>query len=382
MIVYPVFPTPMDSVQKPGCAPGEIIVDFSNKLRFIKCNSIAADGSDFIVNRIAGTGSPVTVVGAEAVCSADGLTPIIKVKLSAPILTTGTFQIILQTGSDGNTIINECGQETAAGATVTFYTKDTVNADFTYNIKYGCERDTINYFHDGQNEVNYWKWNFDNTRSSSQQNPEIYYGSFGQKQTQLIVSNGVCRDTSDIIPIFLDNELDARFEATNIVCPNETAFFIDSSIGNIVGWRWIFDNGNISTSQVPPPQSYIPLKPTRDVFPMLIVQNNYGCFDTAVQKITIPYSCYIAVPNAFTPNNDGLNDFLYPLNAYKAIDLLFRVYNRVGELIFETRDWNKKWDGRFKGQGVDPGTYVWILTYIDSDTGERKQQKGSTILLR
>lgn len=382
MVVYPVFPTPMDSVQKPGCAPDEIILDFSTKLRKIKCNSIAADGSDFRINRIAGIGGPVTVVGASGDCNADSLTPVIKVKLSVPIQTKGTFQIILQTGSDGNTIINECGQETAAGATVTFTTKDTVNADFTYNIKYGCLRDTINYFHDGRNEVNVWKWDFDKTRSSSLQNPEIYYGTFGQKQTQLIVSNGVCRDTSAIVPIFLDNELEARFEATSIVCPNETAFFKDSSIGNIVGWRWIFDNGNSSTSQNPPPQSYIPIKPTRDVFPMLIVENNFGCFDTAVQKIVVPYSCYIAVPNAFTPNNDGLNDYLYPLNAYKATDLLFRVYNRVGELVFETRDWNKKWDGRFKGQGADPGTYVWILTYIDSDTGERRQQKGSTILLR
>lgn len=382
MVVYPVFPTPMDSVQKPGCAPDEIIVDFSNQLRLIRCNSIAADGSDFIVNKIGGIGGPVTVIGAAGVCAADGLTPIIKVKLSAPIQTKGTYQIVLQTGSDGNTIINECGQETAAGAKVTFTTKDTVNANFSYNIKIGCERDTINYIHDGRNEVNYWKWNFDNSRSSSQQSPVIFYGSFGQKQTQLIVSNGVCRDTSDIIPIFLDNELKAKFEATNIVCPGETAVFKDSSIGNIVAWKWNFDNGSISTSKNPAPQSYIPLKPTRDVFPMLIVKNNYGCFDTAVQKIVVPYSCYIAVPNAFTPNNDGLNDFLYPLNAYKATDLLFRVYNRVGQLVFETRDWNKKWDGRFKGQGADPATYVWILTYIDSDTGERRQQKGSTVLLR
>lgn len=382
MVVYPVFPTPMDSVQKPGCAPDEIIVDFSNKLRHIRCNSIAPDGSDFIVNKIAGIGGPVTVIAAAGICGADGLTPVIKVKLSAPIQTKGTYQIVLQTGSDGNTIINECGQETAAGAKVTFNTKDTVNADFSYAIKYGCVRDTINYIHDGRNEVNYWKWNFDNSRNSSEQNPVIFYASFGQKQTQLIVSNGVCRDTSDIIPIFLDNELKARFEATNIVCPGETAFFKDSSIGNIVGWNWIFGNGNISTSKNPSPQSYIPLKPTRDVFPMLIVKNNYGCFDTAVQKIVVPYSCYIAVPNAFTPNNDGLNDFLYPLNAYKATDLLFRVYNRVGQLVFETRDWNKKWDGRFKGQDADPATYVWILTYTDSDTGERKLQKGSTILLR
>jgi gliding motility-associated-like protein len=378
MVVYPVFPTPMDSISKLGCEPDELELIFRKNIR---CSSIAADGSDFVVTLLSGT-TPVTVSSASGSnCSVDGLSPVIKVKLSAPIQTKGTYQLMLVTGSDGNTILDECGQETPAGATLIFDTKDTVNADFTYNILYGCERDTINYFHDGRNEVNLWKWNFDRTRSSSLQNPSILYGSFGEKNTYLIVSNGVCRDTSDTVKIFLDNELKAAFEATAIVCPNEFASFQDNSTGNIVSWNWDFANGNSSSSQTPPPQSYMALKPTRDVFPMLIVQNNYGCFDTAVQKITVPYSCYIAVPNAFTPNNDGLNDFLYPLNAYKATDLLFRVYNRVGQLVFETRDWTRKWDGRFKGQPADFGTYVWILTYTDSDTGKRIQRKGSTILL-
>ncbi len=378
MIVYPLIPTPMDSISKSGCRPDELQLVFRKN---IKCSSIAADGSDFIVTLISGT-TPVTVVGASGNCATDSLTPIIKVKLSAPIQTKGTYRITLVTGSDGNTIIDECSQETFAGASLTFNTKDTVNADFIYAVKYGCERDTINYFHDGRNEVNLWKWNFDNLRSSSLQNPVIFYGSFGQKQTQLIVSNGVCRDTSDIIPIFLDNELKAAFEATAIVCPNELAYFKDNSIGNIVAWRWDFGNGIISNSQTPSPQSYAIPSSTRDVFARLIVQNNYGCFDTAIQKIIVPHSCYIAVPNAFTPNNDGLNDYLYPLNAWKATDLIFRVYNRVGQMIFETRNWTKKWDGRFKGQGADPGTYVWILMYTHIDTGKKVQLKGSSILLR
>jgi gliding motility-associated-like protein len=113
----------------------------------------------------------------------------------------------------------------------------------------------------------------------------------------------------------------------------------------------------------------------------LIIQNNYGCVDTAKQKIEVPNSCYIAVPNAFTPNNDGINDFLYPLAAYKATGLLFRVYNRVGQLVFESRDWTKRWDGRFKGQPADMGTYVWILTYTNTETGKKVQQRGTSILL-
>jgi gliding motility-associated-like protein len=379
MIVYPLIPTPMDSISRLGCAPDELQLVFRKN---IKCSSIAANGSDFVVTMLSGS-TPVTVIGASGNCNTEGNSPIIRVKLSAPIQTKGTYQVQLVTGSDGNTILDECNQQTPAGATLNFSTKDTVNADFSYQVRIGCERDTIHYVHDGRNEVNSWRWNFDNLRTSSLQSPTIFYATFGQKQTQLIVSNGVCRDTSDIIPIFLDNEMNAAFEATAVVCPNEFAVFTDNSTGNIVAWRWDFGNGITSTSPTPVPQSYIP--PTGapvNVFPRLIIQNNYGCFDTAVQKIVVPNSCYIAVPNAFTPNKDGLNDFLYPLNAWKANDLLFRVYNRVGQLVFETRDWTKKWDGRFKGQGADPGTYVWILVYTDIETGKKMQLKGSSILLR
>ena len=378
LVVFPLIPTPMDSLTKPGCSPDELILVFRKNM---KCNSIAPDGSDFRVTMVSGT-SPVTVVSAAGNCSADGLTPIIKVKLSAPIQTKGTYRLELQVGNDNNTIGDECSQFTAAGSFLIFNTKDTVNADFTYNIVYGCLRDTVNYVHDGRNEVNVWKWNFDNLRTSRLQNPSIIYGSFGLKQTQLIVSNGVCHDTSAIIPILLDNELNAAFETNAVICPNEQAVFKDNSIGNIVSWRWDFDNGNTSNLQSPPAQSYQTTTVTRNVFPRLIVQNNFGCFDTAVQKIIVPNSCYIAVPNAFTPNKDGLNDYLYPLNAYKATDLRFRVYNRVGQLVFDTRDWTKKWDGTFKGQGADLGTYVWILQYTSTETGKRVEQKGTTILMR
>jgi gliding motility-associated-like protein len=381
MVVYPQFPTPMDSINRVGCAPDELVLDFSKQIRFIRCSSIYPDGRDFKVNMISGT-APVNVIGASGICSADGLTSVIKLKLSAPIQTKGVYQVVLQKGPDNNTIINECGQETPLPASVSFTTKDTVNADFTYGIALGCKIDTINYFHDGRNEVNSWKWNFDNIRTTGQQNPMMLYASFGQKTAQLIVSNGVCKDTSPVRTILLDNYLKAIFEATSVVCPGDFAFYKDTSVGKILQWKWIFGNGNTSLLKQPPPQIYPFTNTLRDVPIQLIVTNDIGCSDTAIQKIRVVGNCYIAVPNAFSPNNDGLNDYLYPLNAYKAKDLIFKVYNRFGQLLFSTTDWTNKWDGSFKGQGVDPGTYVWILQYTHTDTGKRVEQKGSTVLIR
>ncbi|HXB34879.1 MAG TPA: gliding motility-associated C-terminal domain-containing protein, partial [Puia sp.] len=87
-------------------------------------------------------------------------------------------------------------------------------------------------------------------------------------------------------------------------------------------------------------------------------------------------------PGAFTPNGDGVNDYLYPLNALKAVDLQFRVYNRWGQLVFETTNWLNKWDGTTGGRPQAAGVYVWTLSYIDGDTGKRIFQKGTSMLIR
>jgi gliding motility-associated-like protein len=374
VVVYPVFPTPMDSLTKPGCAPQSLELVFRKPIR---CSSVAADGSDFVV-----TGPyPVTVTAASGNCGPSGLSNKIIVQLSAPMQVAGTFQIRLVIGSDGTTIIDECGQPSNAAETISFTVSDTVNADFTYNVAFGCKTDVINYAHNGNNGVNSWRWTFDNSTASTLQNPQQTYPTFGQKLTRLIVSNGVCSDTT-AVSIFLDNYMKAGFESLEFVCPNDPALFKDTSIGNIARWTWTFGNGSTSILQSPLPQHYVVNPTSYNAVIKLVVENNIGCKDSVSHIIHVINNCYIAVPSAFTPNGDGLNDYLYPLNAYEASDLDFSVYNRFGQRIFYTTDWTNKWDGTFKGQGADPGTYVWMLRYTNIKTHKRVEQRGNSILIR
>ncbi|MEO5984527.1 MAG: gliding motility-associated C-terminal domain-containing protein, partial [Ferruginibacter sp.] len=231
------------------------------------------------------------------------------------------------------------------------------------------------------NGVNSWLWSFDNMQTSTLQNVVKVYTAFGLKQTRLIVSNGVCRDTS-AAEIFLDNFLKSDFESPAFVCPEDPAIFKDKSVGNIVSWNWNFGNGNTSNLKDPPVQMYAAAALKYNVTVLLVVTNNIGCGDSSKKSVLVVNNCYIAVPSAFTPNGDGINDFLYPLNAYKSKELTFSVYNRLGQRIFFSNDWMNKWDGTFKGQGADPGTYVWVLNYINSDTNQRIEQKGTAVLIR
>ena len=373
LIILPIAPTAMDSVRQVGCSPKSIELIFKKPLL---CSSVAANGTDFTV-----TGpSAVTVTGAVGIC-VGGLTTGIAVQLSAPIQLGGLYTIRLQNGSDGNTLLDECNQSTPVGSSISFVVSDTVNANFGYNTLYGCEENSVQYNHIAGNGINSWSWNFDNIRSSILQNPLIRYDDFFTKKTTLVVSNGVCSDTASASVVF-NNLLEADFEGPEFACPDDVITYVNKGQGTITGYNWTFGNGSNSTLKDPPAQSYPVPSVTRDETVRLIIRNSYGCADTATKKIKVVNNCYIAVPSAFTPNGDGLNDYLYPLNAYKARDLSFSVYNRFGQRLFFTENWTVKWDGNFKGQGADLGTYVWILNYFNIETNKRVQQKGTTILIR
>lgn len=374
-VVDPVQPTPLDNMKPVGCAPDKLELVFR---RPINCNSIATNGSDFTV-----TGStPVTITGASGTC-VNGVTTSIILQLSAPIQTAGNYQIQLKAGADGNTIIDECGQQTPAGSTLPFSTVDTVNADFTYQLLLGCKADTVQLFHNGANGVNQWNWNFNNQGSSTLQNPSYTFTVFGVKKIGLGVSNGVCKDSTSTT-VDLDNTLDAAFGYPQVLCPEDKAVFTDSSIGKIVSWNWDFGNGNTSSLQNPLPESYAQVTSGKSkLYPVsLIVENDLHCFDTAVNQVKVVYSCYITVPNAFTPNGDGHNDYLYPLNAWKAGKLEFYIYNRYGQVVFHTNNWTNKWDGRINGQLQSTGVFVWLLRYTLLDTGEKIVKRGTTVLIR
>ena len=366
-------PPPMDSLTPPSCAPNTLQLVFAKP---IQCSSIAPDGSDFVITG----GPPVSISGATGVC-VGGLSTTIQVQLSAPMVLGGNYQIQLVMGTDGNTLVDECNEQTPAGATLNFSTKDTVSAAFTYQISTGCTSDKVNFFQNGANGINSWQWTVNDSALSSIGNPTVFYSIPGQKNVQLIVSNGFCTDTA--VSVFsLGNFLQAKFGSPSVVCPADKVILTDSSIGNIIKWIWDYGDGTIEIGQTTPAHQY-PMETGDKIYTVsLIVQDSLGCNDTATKQIERLKSCYIAVPNAFTPNGDGVNDYLYPLNAYNADNLEFRVFNRFGQLVFETRDWTKKWDGTIGGLPQATGTYVWTLQYTDHDSGKRFSLKGTTVLIR
>lgn len=121
-----------------------------------------------------------------------------------------------------------------------------------------------------------------------------------------------------------------------------------------------------------------PRKPTRYE---VIGISEKGCRDTAYIYVNIDYSMPDMIPNAFSPNGDGLND-LFRIEGMKFQRILaFNVFNRFGERVFSTLDPHAGWDGSFKGRPCDVGTYYYQigLSYPD---GKVKTFKGDVVLIR
>jgi gliding motility-associated-like protein len=89
------------------------------------------------------------------------------------------------------------------------------------------------------------------------------------------------------------------------------------------------------------------------------------------------------IPNAFTPNGDGLNDVFKVIPRYDYVrDYVLQIYNRWGEQIFETSGSNNGWDGTFKGKPVEHGTYIYRIAYRDFQTKKTMVVQGTVVVVR
>jgi gliding motility-associated-like protein len=91
------------------------------------------------------------------------------------------------------------------------------------------------------------------------------------------------------------------------------------------------------------------------------------------------------IPNAFTPNGDGLNDVFGVIPRLDYVNRFhISIYNRWGQLIFDTSDLNQGWDGTFKGKTCQAGVYVYRIVYQDFGMGtqENKVMEGTVVLVR
>ncbi len=175
---------------------------------------------------------------------------------------------------------------------------------------------------------------------------------------------------------------DFRYSPNPIKMFNTQAIFTNYTL-NADYYQWFIDQGSPSYSTQENPISIFPdgIAATYDV--TLIAESAFGCSDTLIQQVIVYPEVLIYAPNTFTPDNDEHNQdwgiFIEGIDPY---DFSLLIFDRWGEVVWESRDPQARWDGTYQGMKLKEGTYVWKIACKDMLNDGKFEFKGFINILR
>jgi gliding motility-associated-like protein len=198
-----------------------------------------------------------------------------------------------------------------------------------------------------------YAWDFGDGSTSSDSAATHTWTAPGVYPVQLIVEDPASCNGGDTL--VLDVEVFATPDAAFTATPSTGSFFqdivFDASDPTAQTWTWDFGDGFFAFTQQTEHQYAEP----GEYLVCLEVDNN-GCIDTACRVIRLDADSELLFPTAFSPNGDGVNDEFLPFQ-WGLEGYLLRIYNRWGQVVFESNDPEIGWDGRFKGEEQEVGVY-------------------------
>lgn len=282
----------------------------------------------------------------------------------------GTVNVSPNTTTTYNvTVADNCTTPiTTASVVVTVFPSPIAN--FTADIFNGCQPLSVSFTDLSTPAIQSWVWDFGDPLStfnntSNQQNPSHVFNQHGTFSVSLSVTTADgCKDSyiynnmitvyPKPIPVFT-----ATPNPGSTI--NSTINFYDQSMF-ASSWNWNFGESvsPLNTSNIPSPMHTYMSAGSYVV--TLVVVSDYGCIDSTTNVMNIIQDFMFWAPNAFTPNDNGINDIWRPQgvkidpNEYELY-----IYDRWGKEVFSTRDINHGWDGAINGNQVAQGVYTWLV---------------------
>ena len=240
-----------------------------------------------------------------------------------------------------------------------------------------CEGDTLNITNASVNGTGY-NWTFGDGTSSTTQNPSHIFQNSGTYTVTLITTNPNSCNKADTMSrtITINPNPVAAFSHTPLIPEtNVPTNFINQS-QNAVSYQWTFGDGGSSTD-INPVHQY---PKTGNYTVCLTATNTLGCIDRVCKTISADVLPLADVPTGFSPNGDGANDILY-VRGYSIATMDFKIFNRWGEMVFQSQNQDRGWDGTYKGKPQEMDAYAFTLqvTFVDGST---LNKRGNVTLLR
>jgi len=279
-----------------------------------------------------------------------------------------------------SSIIDGCGNSVSLSTIITVDVMPIV--EFNVDDDTGCVSHTTSFISTTTNASTYF-WDFGDGKSSTI-GPTVNhtFNTPGCYTVSLMIASGACT---------------ANINKPNAVCAIETAqaFFIPSAkiveaelpkfdftnlSSNADSFIWTFDDGNTSFD-INPTHAYLS-DVTAGYNVCLTALNIEGCNTTYCDSVHVRDNFTLYVPNAFTPNGNGINDLFKPVitdHSISGYELL--IFDRWGKLIFQSKTPFEGWDGTYRGNGVKQDIYVWKLKVKNDLTGKWVLKQGHVTLL-
>jgi gliding motility-associated-like protein len=159
----------------------------------------------------------------------------------------------------------------------------------------------------------------------------------------------------------------------------QTEVQLNANGNNLTSFNWL-PSSAVSNAQIQNPTSVI----QASTWFYVTVKDNKGCINSDSVFVELKNECHesdLYIPSAFSPNNDGVNDCFGLLQPPVLSNYSMTIYNRWGELLFESHDVNNCWNGKYKGSVVENDSYIYIVRYICYD-GTPLSKKGTITVVK
>lgn len=344
----------------------------------------------------------MTITNPETVCQGD----LIDLEVFEPSGGFGEYSVDW-TGDDGsiyngNPVQAEINQETEFCVVLSDECETTpiedcvvigleplINANFLADTLAGCNPIFVRFagFAEDESIISSVVWNFGDGSLSNDVNFTTHsYEDPGEYDVSLTITStqGCVYDSIRPDYIYSYPNPDAEFSVSPQVAllPESEFDFINNSFGGLF-YDWTF--GSFGTSEEFSPSFDFVVEEAQVIPVQLIANNQFGCADTIVKNVVIEEEFLMYVPNAFTPDGDGVNDFFFVQGQdINRDEYLIQIFNRWGEMIWESRSPDQPWDGSHLDGGyfVKEGVFVWRIETRSLTTAEKKEFTGHVTLIR
>jgi len=290
--------------------------------------------------------------------------------------TPGTYTVTL-------VVVDAAGCTASVSRNVTIYPIPEV--DFSGPAS-GCAPVTTTFINNAPIPGGTCVWNLgDGTTSSDCNGPTHTYPNAGCYDVTLTVTSpGGCsasRTEPGLVCVSAIPVADFTISPNRIPDTRPFVNFINQSRGGD-RFRWEFFNGDSVSILRDPSMNLMGVDPGR-YDACLWAINSAGCVDSICKVFTITTDLLVYVPNAFSPDGDGINEIFIPIiTGYSFEDYEFMIFNRWGELIFETNNPTMGWNGFYNGVMSKSEVYVWKLKVKPEEGTDAREFIGHVTLLR